>query len=103
MFASSHTPPAFLAPPLIMSTSTEPSIVEYPTKQRVGSKEFTEHVEDIHGDGSFVSSSTVEHYTKYPDWWSKVRCVASLIVVRPVSYHPAESLSGNMSPSSSVS
>ncbi|GJE99849.1 aquaporin [Phanerochaete sordida] len=56
-----------------MSSSTEPSIVEYPTKQRVGSKEFTEHVEDIHGDGSFVSSSTVDHYTKYPNWWSKVR------------------------------
>ena len=54
-----------------MSSSGD-SIVEYSYRRR--SKEYAEHVE--HADkGSFVSSAATEHYTKYPNYWSRIRYV----------------------------
>lgn len=51
---------------------------DFSTSQSGRTKDYAEHVEDASGhDGSSTSAST-EHYTRYPNRWSRIRYAGSL-------------------------
>lgn len=76
---------------------------EYSVSTIPRSKEYVEHIENSGDDGDIPYHEVVEHFTKYPNKWSRIRLVSLAIDVPAAHSHTSvESSFASQSLNSSV-